>query len=431
MSYIKSKARFNVVPAGRRGGKTDLLRRKMVKAGMNCIVDDGWFVLAAPTYNQAKRLFWKKLKKLVPRWIIRSISESELSVHLLNGAEIQVLGLDSPERIEGRPLDGIGLDEYGNMKESTWSEHVRPALTDRGGWADFIGVPEGRNHYYDLHCEAAEDETGEWATHHWTTAEVLPLYRGKEAAALEIASAQRSLDPMTFDQEYNASFVTFSGLAYYTFKRETHAVDRLSYDPAAPLILMMDFNQSPGTANIGQEGLRGTEIIDECHIDKGSKTPRICDMFLNMYGPNGNRLPEKIRASGHQQDLLVYGDATGGAGGSAKVDGSDWDLVRKKLKPIFGSRLKIRVPEGNPRERARVNAMCSRLLSADGTVALRVDPINAPHTVKDFEAVVTLPDGSIHKEATPAHTHHTDGIGYYVARRFPVSGGGVTFSRAA
>src|SRR5690606_18111959 len=108
------------------------------------------FFAAAPTHAQAKRLYWSDLKALVPgRLLAGKPSESELIIRLVNGAEIYVLGMDAPERIEGSPWDGGILDEYANMKARAWGEHVRPALADRNGWCWLVGVPEGRNHYYD------------------------------------------------------------------------------------------------------------------------------------------------------------------------------------------------------------------------------------------------------------------------------------------
>ena len=47
-----------------------------------------------------------------------------------------------------------------------------------------------------------------------------------------------------------------------------------------------------------------------------------------------------------------------------------------------------------PSERARVNAVNSRLRSSAGLVRLMVDPVHAPHVVRDFEGVVTLEGGS-------------------------------------
>jgi hypothetical protein len=48
---------------------------------------------------------------------------------------------------------------------------------------------------------------------------------------------------------------------------------------------------------------------------------------------------------GHHQGLvMLYGDATGGAQGSARVQGSDWQLVQAELKPVYGRNLHFRVP---------------------------------------------------------------------------------------
>ncbi|MGL1152562.1 hypothetical protein ACSTLF_00280, partial [Vibrio parahaemolyticus] len=69
----------------------------------------------------------------------------------------------------------------------------------------------------------------------------------------------------------------------------------------------------------------------------------------------------------------------------AKVAGSDWDLVATALRPVFRDRLVVAVPRANPPERARINAVNTRLKAGDGTVRLMVDPVHAPHVVKDLE----------------------------------------------
>ena len=90
----------------------------------------------------------------------------------------------------------------------------------------------------------------------------------------------------------------------------------------------------------------------------------------------------------------VLSDATGGAGGTAKVQGSDWEIVRQELGPVFGSRLRFHVPDANPPERVRVNAVNARLMSADGRVRWLVDPERCPKLIDDFESVQGNKDGS-------------------------------------
>lgn len=374
------------------------------------------FFAGAPTRDQAKRIWWEDLKLLTPPDVqTREPSESELTIYYTSGSQLVVVGMDKPQRIEGTPWDGGVLDEYGNMKKEAWGQNVRPALSDRTGWCWLIGVPEGRNHYYDLDKAAKADEHGEWDSFHWISADILP--------ASEIAAAKRDLDELTYKQEYEASFISFEGQCYYVFDERYHCA-RILYNPKAPLILCMDFNVAPGVAAILQEKTRFDDagipvigdsvsaILGEIHIPRNSNTPMVCRKFITDYGK-------------HQGKIFVYGDASGGAEGSAKVAGSDWALVEKALNSHFGrERVEFRVKRANPRERERVNAVNSRLKSADGIIRMYVDPAKAPNVVKDFEGVQLIKGGSgeIDKKKDPNLTHLTDAIGYYVEYEFPVSG---------
>lgn len=412
LAYEASPHRFNVVPAGRRSGKTERAKRRLIKRAIRgSAFDKARYFAAAPTRDQAKRIYWADLKEMTrPLWR-GAPSESELTIRLVTGAEIVVLGMDKPERIEGAPWDGGVLDEYANMKAHAWGAHVRPALADRRGWCDLIGVPEGRNHYYDSYNDALammleEGDASEWGAFHWKSADILP--------AEEIEAAKRDLDPLTFQQEYEASFVNFEGRAYYAF--DDRHKERLSdrYDPDGALHICFDFNVAPGVAAVNQEmrlpnGQQGTGWIGEVYIPRNSNTPSVCRKLVEDWGE-------------HRGPVYCYGDATGGAGGSAKVAGSDWELVKKELRGVFSGGLHMRVPESNPAERARLNAVNTRLMAGDETVRMMVDPSRCPRLVKDFEGVRLLEGGSgeIDKKADPNLTHISDAAGYYVAKDFPL-----------
>jgi len=400
----REAVRFKVVPAGRRSGKTELAKRRLVKA---LVEPKDWpnprYAACAPTRDQAKRIYWADLKRLVPtNWVDR-IVETELSIQTKWGAELQVLGMDKPERIEGSPWDGVVLDEYANMKPVAWSAHTRPALSDRQGWAWMIGVPEGRNHYYDLYTFACDPANTDWQGYTWFSADILPLS--------EIEAAQRELDPATYRQEYEAAFVAFQGLVYYPFNRGDH-VRPLSYDAAEPLMLCLDFNVSPGVAAILQECNHITGVIDEIHIPRHSNTPTVINEFIARY-------------RNHKGPIHLYGDATGGARGTAQVAGTDWEIASNLLRPLFSGRISNRVPKSNPAERARINAVNSRLKSAAGDIRLVVDP-KCTFVIKDFEGVRVLEgtSGEIDKKDDPTLTHLTDAIGYAVEYEHPVSAGG-------
>jgi hypothetical protein len=212
------------------------------------------------------------------------------------------------------------------------------------------------------------------------------------------------------------------------FNAEVHAKRRQLYDPLCDLILAFDFNTAPGVCSFIQESPKiGTRIIDEVYIPRGSNTPMVCAKVIQKY----NEYQAAVEKPEHRniRNIFCYGDATGGVGGSAKVEGSDWALIRKHLKPAFPGRIFFRVPEANPRERVRVNSVNSRLKAVDGTVRMYVDP-KCKYTVRDFEGVRLLEGGSgeIDKEHDKKLTHITDAIGYYIAQKFPIGAGRVIFT---
>lgn len=430
MRLITSVARYNTVPAGRRSGKTELIgKRKLVIKALNSHrrdlpqfyrpYPDPRMFAAAPTRDQVKRIYWTDLKRLIPpRYLLCKPNESQLMLSIANGCQIWLLGMDKPERAEGVPWDYGVLDEIGNMKKQTWPEHIRASLSDRQGSCDFIGVPEGRNHYYDLHREAlaraawarAKRLPPEWDSFTWFSADILPPE--------EIAAARRDLDELTFKQEYEASFINFSGQAYWAFNEKIHC-HRLHWIKRAPICFNFDFNTEPGTATVLQEQwlpntgtgskVYGDGVIGEVHIPRGSNTPMVCEKLVEDFGE-------------HEGPIYCYGDFTGGSLTSSSVLGSDWQLIKQKLWKHFGNnRVYFRL-KPNPRERDRVNSVNSRLLTMDGEIRMVVDPTKAPWTVKDFEGTRLVEGGAgrIDKLSDTTLSHLTDGVGYRTWYEYPV-----------
>ena len=418
-AYWQSDSRFIVVPAGRRSGKSEIAKRKQVVDAMTFnSAPDGRFIFGAPTHGQAKKIFWNDCKLMIPDWAFkvsrrRSISESELIIQLCNGAIIEIIGLDKPERAEGSPIDGIVLDEYGNMKETVWSQHVRPGLLTKGrppGRAYLIGVPEGRNHYYQTYKKAAGLK--DWETFTWFSSDILPPE--------EVAAAREELDPLTFQQEYEGSFITFEGRCYYSFNYEIHASERLDhyYNERDGLHFCFDFNVEPGVCAIVQEieyaGTNGhcaeevTAVLGEVNIPKHSNTQKVCRKLIEDWKE-------------HKGKIYLYGDATGGNRGSAQLEGSDWVIIKRELENAFPGRVYSRVPSSNPSVRSRINSLNSRLQSATGTVRVLVDPYRAPKVAEDLDGVRILKGsaGEIDKKSDESLTHVSDAFGYYIHRRFP------------
>src|ERR1700722_4793779 len=247
-----SLARFRILVAGRRFGKTYLAIVELIRDawGPGRIV---WYV--APTYRQAKRIAWKALKAMTKPYWAKTPNETDLTIELISGGTISLRGADNFDALRGCGLDFIVLDEYASMNPAAWTEVLRPALADRQGRALFIGTPHGHNHFYDMY-EAARDQAN-WARFQFTTEQ------GGNVALEELQSATVELDPCTFRQEFQAMFERNGvGLVYYAFSREHH-VRSLSYDPKHPLFWAVDFNIDPLCSVIGQIINNRVYILDE------------------------------------------------------------------------------------------------------------------------------------------------------------------------
>lgn len=375
----------------------------------------GRMIFAAPTQEQAVEVFWEDLQALIPPALVQSISLEKKRIRLHTNWDIDVRGLDKPQRVEGRPLDRIFVDEFDDVKEHAWSAHILPAMATehREGSAWLLGTPEGRGPLWRMIQAINRGEYPSAFATTWTSEGVIPDER--------LDFYRRTLDERTFNQEFMASFELVTGRAYYEFD----PVDSLlqpgeaEYDPDATLLIGLDFNREPGIAVVAQDlPYRGsrtgidptpTVVLGEVHIPRGSTTPAVCRKLIADWGE-------------HRGPWRIYGDASGGNKTAQGIGGSDWDLVRDNLFPATKGPASLDVRRANPRVNARIVAMNSRLRSADGVRHMLIHP-KARFTLQDLEGVQLLKGaaGELDKSDL-ALTHLTDALGYLVERRYDLPG---------
>jgi hypothetical protein len=143
--------RFCVLVAHRRMGKTVCVVNHLIKQAALCTRQNGQFAYVAPQRNQAKDIAWLYLKRFTEPIPGRVVNETELSIMLPNRARIRIYGADNPDSLRGIYIDGVCMDEVAQMKPEVWGEIVRPALSDRQGFAVFIGTPKGMNLFHELY----------------------------------------------------------------------------------------------------------------------------------------------------------------------------------------------------------------------------------------------------------------------------------------
>ena len=171
LTIHQSKARYKVVAAGRRFGKSHLAAVELLLKALETENHAGYDVTdkevyyIAPTFEQAKKIMWPKLKAIgmmaKEGGIIESTIENTAVMTLVNGRRISIKGADRPDSLRGVGLAYVVLDEYAFMKPDVWAMIIRPALADVEGEALFIGTPDGKNHFYDV-FEFAKNHSPVW-----------------------------------------------------------------------------------------------------------------------------------------------------------------------------------------------------------------------------------------------------------------------------
>jgi hypothetical protein len=239
----KHRARWFIGVTHRRAGKTVANINDLIMRACRCRRNIPRYAYIAPQLNQAKEIAWTYLKDFTAFIPGRRINESELWVDLPFAKRIRVYGADNPDRLRGLYLDGVVLDEFGDMDPTIWTRVIRPALSDRRGWASFIGTPKGRNAFHQLWQEAEDDPN-------WTRL----MLRASESGLLdarELADARKAMTDDEYAQEYECSFEAAVRGAY--FARELNQAEAdgrittLPYDPRLPVHTAWDLGIADST----------------------------------------------------------------------------------------------------------------------------------------------------------------------------------------
>lgn len=242
--------RFVVALMHRRAGKTTGAQWKLIDGANTCRKPSPRFAYIAPTFTQAKSIAWdgdhgfKRILEPASDYV--SFHESELRVDFDNGARIKLGGAENVDAWRGQYLDGVVLDEVAQMDPRFWPEVIRPCLSDRGGWALFIGTPAGEDAFFDLYQRAASGTDPDWKAFRfrWQDTNVLPLH--------EIESARRDMSPEQFAREYECSFSAGIEGAYYARALDEAMtqgrITTVRYDPKYPVVTGWDLGFGDATA---------------------------------------------------------------------------------------------------------------------------------------------------------------------------------------
>ena len=381
---IEDDSRFRVLITGRRFGKTFLAINELAKFASqpNKKV---WYV--APTYRQAKSICWSELKQRLDKvnWISK-INNSDLSIELVNGSTIALRGADNEQSLRGIGLDFLCMDEFADIHPSAWFEVLRPTLSDKLGSALFCGTPRGFGNWaYDLYSKGLADK--EWKSFQFSTLD------GEQVSEKEIDQAKDDLDERTFQQEYLASFVNYSGMIYYNFDRNKNIINEFNKN-FNTLWIGLDFNVDPMAAVVCVVDNFNLYVVDEIQI-WSSNTFEMVQEIKDRYNYNIKIFPDP---AARQRKT-----SAGGLTDLAILKNAGFNVFAKSKAPLV---------------RDRINSLNTKLQNANGIPSLFI--LNScKNVIKSLERQI-YKEGTNIPDKDSGFDHFNDALGYLVDYMFPL-----------
>jgi len=294
--YLLRDQRWACIVAHRRAGKTVACIQDLIARALQRKKDNSRFAYIAPHYVQAKDVAWAYLKEYTRD--IPGVKPNEGELHVTfahNGARIRLYGSDNYDRMRGIYLDGAVLDEYGDMDPRAWPEVIRPALSDRKGWATFIGTPKGRNAFYEVYEYAQEHD-------HWFDL-TLKASETKLVDEGELVDARAMMTPEQYAQEFECSFDAAVLGAYYASliadAKEGGRITQVDVDESLPIHTGWDLGIGDSMVIwVFQAGPEGMRLIDNIE-DHGKALPHyVAELEARGYKGGNDYVPHdaKVRS---------------------------------------------------------------------------------------------------------------------------------------
>lgn len=248
-NVIRSGARFKVIRAGRKGGKSALeVENICFKATVSAeklnltktMFSTGRKVLyIAPTQTQARNIIWEALKNRLHG--VAKFNEQMLQAKVPNEdgetSTIYVGGWENRENYRGlTDVVHITFDETDTLRNFfiSWLEIFRPMFLDTGGSADFVGTPKKENPNMKRLEKDFESKGDQFECFHFTSRDN-PYLAKSEIDALE---EEYKNDRTSYRQEILAEYVDNAGALF----RYESLVDMFSnaVDKATDKYLLVD-----------------------------------------------------------------------------------------------------------------------------------------------------------------------------------------------
>jgi hypothetical protein len=243
--------RHRALSNGRRWGKTFLGGKEVEPTAFlrnrRGEPQRGWII--GPNYTDCEKEFrvvYDTFKKLgidqVSSKFLSNKDNGNMVIATNWGFVLECRSAAHPESLVGEGLDFALMVEAGRLHRKTFTEYVRPALSDKRGWSLTSGVPEIATETSLLYWAYKKglDHIGKpwrsWRMPSWTNTIVFPGGRRDP----EILEAEDDLTEDEFKRQYGGMFVDRVGRVMSEWDDEVH-LKRIKYNPDWPLYAAVDY----------------------------------------------------------------------------------------------------------------------------------------------------------------------------------------------
>lgn len=236
----------------RRCGKDYAAWNIMIRAAL-MRVGVYWYI--GPTYSQMRKIIWDAIDNdgnsflsFIPEELIDSKNSQTMTIRLVNGSIIQMIGSEKYDALRGANPVGCIFTEYSMQNPKAW-DVVDSIFKANNGWVIFISTPKGKNHFYDL-WEFAKKYPNEWFAYIKTI---------DDTKHIDIKEIERDIENRRYSydfarQEYWCSFAmgvdgSVYGKALQAIKSNDQ-IGNIPYNPSKPVHTAWDLGWADPTVII-------------------------------------------------------------------------------------------------------------------------------------------------------------------------------------
>jgi hypothetical protein len=408
------QSRFGVVVASRGFGKTFLASAAAVLEvseleRLDPSVPNKNITIIAPTYTQVQDLYLPVLNYTFGLDQLASRSSNATGRWWFqNNTLLTIRSAETYERLRGSGQKLIISDEMPTWEvsvENAWEEVLEPCITTRWapkraravgarspGRALIVSSPKFKDYFYELSQREVVDQR--WKTFHYTYRDSPYLDQA------EIERAKRTMDPLRFAREYEASFEDSGARVFYCFDRKTHVrTDLEPFDDTEIVHASIDFNVMRNATAF--HAIRGGQVFTLGESEGTANTEELATYIKKRFPKN---------------KIVCYPDPSGVARKtSSPVGVTDFSILKN-------AGFEVLVRSRAPGISDSVNAVNRLFMNAAGDCNWYVDS-NCKEFIRSMERTVWLenrPDSAMIDKSGNVE-HFSDGARYFAEYRFPVN----------